>query len=321
VHWHGGGVRSFGVDADASAAAAAAHLAHGTTSVIASLVTGPHDRIAREIASLASLVEDGAIAGIHLEGPWLSHAQCGAHDPQQLRAPALAEVRALVAHPAVRMVTLAPELDGGLDAVRAIVDLGAVAAIGHTDADHATARAAVAAGATQATHLFNAMRPLRHRDPGPILALLEDDRVALELIRDGVHVDDALCAWLDSTLPPGRLIAVTDAMAAAGAGDGRYLLGSLEVEVDGGVARVAGTQTVAGSTATADRLFRAVAGPEPDDADLVRAARQTSVDPARALGRPDRGGLRPGAAADAVVLDPESLEVRRVLRRGRWLGA
>lgn len=321
VHCHGGGGASFGEDAEASARAAHAHAAHGTTTLVASLVSGPRERIAREIAALTPLVQDDVLAGVHLEGPWISGHQCGAHDPAQLRPPAPDEVDGLVAHDAVVMVTVAPELDGGLEAVRRIVGHGAVAAVGHTDADVATVRAAVDAGARQATHLFNAMRPLRHRDPGPVLALLEDDRVALELIRDGVHVDDALCAWLDSTLPPGRLIAVTDAMAAAGAGDGRYLLGSLEVEVDGGVARVAGTQTVAGSTATADRLFRAVAGPEPDDADLVRAARQTSVDPARALGRPDRGGLRPGAAADAVVLDPESLEVRRVLRRGRWLGA
>ncbi|MGD9955304.1 MAG: N-acetylglucosamine-6-phosphate deacetylase [Candidatus Nanopelagicales bacterium] len=319
VHCHGGGGASFGEDADASAAAAAAHLAHGTTSVVASLVTGPHDRMLREIASLAALVDDSVIAGIHLEGPWLSHAQCGAHDPQQLRAPALEEVRALVASPAVRMVTLAPELDGGLDAVRAIVDSGAVAAIGHTDADHATARAAIAAGATQATHLFNAMRPLRHRDPGPILALLEDDRVALELVRDGVHLDPDLCAWLDATVPQHRLVAVSDAMAAAGGDDGRYVLGSLDVEVAGGVARIAGTDTIAGSTATADALFRAVAGTAYDDSSLLRAGLQTATNPARALGLAGVGALTPGVGADAVVLDPGALTVRGVLRAGAWV--
>lgn len=318
VHCHGGGGSSFGEDVEASLHAAATHRAHGTTTIVASLVTGPTDRLTREIASLASLVEDGVVAGIHLEGPWLSHAQCGAHDPVHLRPPDPAEVRALLAHPAVRMVTLAPELDGALDAVRTIVDNGAVAALGHTDADLRVARAAIAAGATQATHLFNAMRPMKHRDPGPVLALLEDDRVALELVRDGVHIDHALGAWLDTTLAPYRLVAVTDAMAAAGAADGRYPLGSLEVDVVGGVAHVAGTSTIAGSTATADVLFRSVAGTAYDDASLLRAALQTATNPARALGLDRIGALAPGLAADLVVLDPAGLRVRGVLRRGAW---
>ncbi|MFC6237519.1 N-acetylglucosamine-6-phosphate deacetylase [Longivirga aurantiaca] len=321
VHCHGGGGESFGADAEASAGAAAAHLAHGTTSVVASLVSGPQDRMLREIASLASLVEDGVIAGVHLEGPWLSHAQCGAHDPSQLRAPSPGEVRALLANPVVRMVTLAPELDGALDAVRAIVDAGAVAALGHTDADLATTRAAIAAGARQATHLFNAMRPLRHRDPGPVLALLEDDRVALELVRDGVHLDPDLCAWLDSTVAPHRLVAVTDAMAAAAGDGGRYVLGSLDVDVIDGVARVAGTDTIAGSTATADALFRSVAGPSYDDASLQRAGLQTATNPARALGLDDVGALAAGLRADLVALDPEALRVRGVLRAGAWATA
>lgn len=318
VHCHGGGGSAFGADPDASAAAAAAHLAHGTTSVVASLVTGPRDRMMAEIASLAGLVESGLVAGIHLEGPWLSHAQCGAHDPAHLRAPERDEVLALVSHPAVRMVTLAPELDGALDAIRAIVDAGAVAAVGHTDADLATARAALAAGATHATHLFNAMRPLRHRDPGPVLALLEDDRVALELVRDGVHLDVDLCRWLDATVAPHRLVAVTDAMAAAAGVDGRYELGSLDVDVVHGVARVAGTPTIAGSTATADVLFRSVAGPAYDDSSLLRAALQTATNPARALGLGHVGVLMPGARADAVVLEPAGLDVRGVLRAGAW---
>ena len=318
VHCHGGGGESFGEDATASARAAAAHLAHGTTSVVASLVTGPQDRMMREIASLAGLVEDGLIAGVHLEGPWLSHAQCGAHDPSQLRAPSPAELQAFLASPVVRMVTLAPELEDALDAVRAIVDAGAVAALGHTDADLATTRAAIGAGARQATHLFNAMRPLRHRDPGPALALLEDDRVALELVRDGVHLDPDLCAWLDSTVAPHRLVAVTDAMAAAAGEDGRYALGSLDVDVLDGVARIAGTETIAGSTATADVLFRSVAGPAYDDAALLRAGRQTSSNPARALGLDDVGALAAGLRADAVVLDPLDLRVRGVLRAGAW---
>ena len=181
-----------------------------------------------------------------------------------------------------------------------------------------TTRAAIGAGARQATHLFNAMRPLRHRDPGPVLALLEDDRVALELVRDGVHLDADLCAWLDSTVAPQRLVAVTDAMAAAAGHDGRYVLGSLDVDVLEGVARIAGTDTIAGSTATADALFRSVAGASYDDAALLRAGLQTTTNPARALGLDDVGALAAGLRADLVVLDPADLRVRGVLRAGDW---
>jgi N-acetylglucosamine-6-phosphate deacetylase len=319
VHCHGGGGHAFGEDPVASAAAAGLHLAHGTTTVLASLVSGPRDRMLREIRALSPLVHSGVLAGVHLEGPWLALSQCGAHDPAQLRAPEPHEVSALVGDPVVRLVTLAPELPGGLEAVRRIVGAGAVAAIGHTDADHATTRAAVAAGARHATHLFNAMRPVRHRDPGPVVALLEDDDVTVELIRDGVHLDAALCAWLDASLAPQRVVVVTDAMAAAGCADGRYRLGGLEVEVELGVARLAGSTTIAGGTATMDRLFAAVAGPEPTDAQLVRASRQTSANPARALRLADVGLLEAGHRADLVELDPATFAVRGVLRAGRWV--
>jgi N-acetylglucosamine-6-phosphate deacetylase len=194
--------------------------------------------------------------------------------------------------------------------------------VGHTDADLDTTRAAIAAGATHATHLFNAMRPLRHRDPGPVLALLEDPSVSLEVIRDGVHLDPDLCAWLDATIPADRLVAVTDAMAAAAGPDGSYLLGELEVVVEAGVARVRATGAIAGSTATMDRLFRSAAGVRagrPTDATLVRAARQTATNPARVIGLADRGHLAAGARADLVVLDPDALAVRRVMRAGRWI--
>jgi len=318
VHCHGGGGSSFGTDVVGSTDAAATHLAHGTTSLLASLVTGSAERMRDEVAALADLVVDGILDGIHLEGPWLAVSQCGAHDPALLRPPVPAEVDALAGHPAVRMVTIAPELPGALDAVRRVSGHGAVAAIGHTDADLATARAAVAAGARHATHLFNAMRPLRHRDPGAVLALLEDPAVSLELIRDGVHLDPDLCTWLDSTVAPDRLVAVTDAMAAAGAADGDYRLGSLDVDVVEGVARVRGTGAIAGSTATADVLFRSAAGAADDDG-LVRAARQTAANPARALGLEDRGRLAAGARADVVVLDPDGLVVRRVMRSGAWV--
>jgi N-acetylglucosamine-6-phosphate deacetylase len=318
VHCHGGGGASFGDGAEDAARAADLHLAHGTTTVMASLVTGSRERLSSQIDALTPLVADGTLAGVHLEGPWLSSAQCGAHDATQLRAPVPDEVDDLVGRAAVRMVTLAPELPGGIEAVRRITGLGAISAIGHTDADHATTAAAIDAGARHATHLFNAMRPLRHRDPGPVVALLEDPQVTLELIRDGVHLDGALCAWLDSAVAPGRLLAVTDAMAAAGSPDGRYALGDLTVVVDDRVARIDGTSTIAGSTATMDVVFRSAAGDLGDQA-LSRATAQTAANPARMLGLADRGRLAAGARADVVVLAADSLEVRRVMRAGCWV--
>ena len=318
VHCHGGGGASFGDGAAAALLAADLHLAHGTTTVMASLVTGSRDRLIGQVDALAPLVHDGTLAGVHLEGPWLSSAQCGAHDRTQLRAPESDEVDDLVGRAAVRMVTLAPELPGGVEAVRRITGLGAIAALGHTDADHATARAAIDAGARHATHLFNAMRPLRHRDPGPVVALLEDPRVTVELIRDGVHLDGALCSWLDSSVAPSRLVAVTDAMSAAGSPDGRYALGDLTVVVEERVARIDGTSTLAGSTATMDVVFRSAAGDLADEA-LARATAQTAANPARLLGLADRGRLAAGARADVVVLAADSLEVRRVMRAGSWV--
>ncbi len=266
------------------------------------------------------------LAGIHLEGPWLSARRCGAHEPSTLRDPDPAEVRAVLAagRGTIRMVTLAPELDGATDAIRAVVGAGAVAAVGHTDATYDQARAAVAAGATVATHLFNAMRPVHHREPGPVVALVEDDRVTLELITDGVHLHPALLREVVARAGADRVSLVTDAMAAAGMPDGGYEIGALAVDVVDGVARLAGADTIAGSTATMDALFRfavahSPADPDADpDAGLLAAVRSTSVVPARALGLEDVGSLQTGAYADLVVLDTD-LVVVRVMRRGEWL--
>jgi N-acetylglucosamine-6-phosphate deacetylase len=216
------------------------------------------------------------------------------------------------------MVTLAPERAGALDAIRWIVDAGAVAAVGHTEATYAQTRAAIDAGATVGTHLFNAMRPIHHREPGPVIALVEDPRVTVEVIADGVHVDGALYRHVARSVGPDRLSLVTDAMAAAGMRDGAYRIGPLEVDVCDGVAHLAGTDTIAGSTATMDRLFRfAVTHSKlPRDEALQLAVRQSSINPARALGL-SAPELRPGAAADLVVLDGD-LEVSAVLRHGEW---
>jgi N-acetylglucosamine-6-phosphate deacetylase len=322
IHVHGGGGGSFtDLDPDSARRAVEFHRGHGTTSTLASLVTAtPADLIAG-VRMLAALTAEGTIAGIHLEGPWLSEHRCGAHEPTLLRDPDPTELAAVLAagDGAVRMITLAPERAGALPAIRAIADAGVVAAVGHTDTDLAGAQAAVEAGATVATHLFNAMPAIHHRDPGPVVALLNDPRVTTELIVDGTHVDPSLYRMV--TAAAGDTVAlVTDAMAAAGAPDGHYRLGSLAVTVSGGVARLDRNGSIAGSTATMDRVFaHAVAAlPLPRPEALVVAARQAATVPARAVGLPGVGALAPGRRADLVVLDPD-LAVHRVLSAGRWL--
>ena len=220
---------------------------------------------------------------------------------------------------AIRMVTLAPERPGGEDAIRRFADAGVVVAVGHTDAGYEQTERAVGLGATVGTHLFNAMPPLHHREPGPALALLQDPRVVVELIADGVHVHPALLRAVIQSAGAQRVAVVTDAIAAAGCADGTFRLGAVPVDVVSGVARVQGTSTIAGSTATMDRLFRGVAGLYPDaDAGLTAAVQTTSATPARALRLESVGSLRPGYDANLVVLDLE-LRVTAVMRDGDWV--
>jgi N-acetylglucosamine-6-phosphate deacetylase len=216
------------------------------------------------------------------------------------------------------LTPVAPARAGPLAAIERIVDRGVVAAVGHTEATYQQTRAALTAGATVGTHLFNAMRPINTREPGPVIALLEDARVTVEVITDGVHVDPALYRHVAHSVGPDRVSLITDAMAATGKPDGAYHLGPVRVDVVDGVARVAGTDTIAGSTATMDRVFRfAVAHSGlPRDEALMLAVRQATVNPARALGLPD-AGLVAGGAADLVVLD-SNLAVACVMYRGVW---
>ncbi|TQM03902.1 N-acetylglucosamine-6-phosphate deacetylase [Pseudonocardia kunmingensis] len=325
MHVHGGAGAAFpDGDADAALRAVRFHRAHGSTTMVASLVTAGPDDLLKTVDALAELVVDGELAGVHLEGPWLAAGRCGAHDPHQLRDPDPAELDRLLraGNGAVRMVTLAPERVGGLDAVRRIVDAGAVAALGHTDASYALTREAIEAGARVGTHLFNAMAPVHHREPGPAVALLEDDRVTVELVTDGLHVHPALWEHVVRSAGTGRVAAVTDAMAAAGMPDGQYHLGAMRVAVTDGVARLApGSDgragAIAGSTATADTLFAKVVrhAAVPRAEALRRAVALTSTTPARTLGLPDIGAIAPGRRADLVVLDPQ-LRVRAVYRAG-----
>ncbi|MFF9377117.1 N-acetylglucosamine-6-phosphate deacetylase [Streptomyces griseoluteus] len=319
LHNHGGGGAAFSGGAEDALTAVRTHREHGTTTLVASTVTDDLDALARQAGMLAELAEQGDIAGVHFEGPFISPCRKGAHSEALLRDPDPAEVRKLVdaARGHAKMVTLATELPGGLDSVRLLAEQGVIAAVGHTDASYEQTVAAVDAGATVATHLFNAMPPIGHRDPGPITALLEDGRVTVELINDGTHLHPAALQLAFHHAGAGRVAFITDAMDAAGSGDGRYLLGPLEVEVRDGVARLVEGGSIAGSTLTLDRAFRrAVTVDGLPVTDVVRAL---SANPARLLGMADRvGSLEPGRDADLVLLDGD-FALKGVMRRGEWV--
>jgi N-acetylglucosamine-6-phosphate deacetylase len=320
AHCHGGGGGSFSSgDPDELALAVRAHRGHGTTTMLASLVSDPIHALCDQIAALRELVQDGEVHGIHLEGPFISTARCGAHDPAALLEPDTATVSALLdaGRGDIRMVTLAPELRGGVKAVRQLTESGVIAALGHTDGVEEQILPAIDAGATVATHLFNGMRPLHHREPGPVGVLLDDERITVELICDLVHIHPTVLRLAAKHAGKRRTVLITDAMSATDAADGAYRLGRLKVNVSDGVATLADTGALAGSTLTMDAAFRnMVRGAKLDILDAVHA---TSGKPAELLGIADRtGSLRAGLAADIVVLD-DDLRPSKVLRQGRWV--
>ena len=321
LHVHGGGGGSFDDGDLAEAEAAVAfHRVHGTTSMMASLVAAPPEQLMRTVAALAPLVTSGVLLGLHLEGPWLSRRQAGAHDPALLRDPTVQELQSVLAAGggAVRVVTLAPELRGALEAVRVAAAAGVVVAVGHTDASYDETVQAVLAGARLGTHLFNAMRPLLHREPGPVAALLESPQVTVELIADGVHVHPSVLRLVLRQVGADRVALITDAIAAAGGPDGEYQLGGLDVQVNDGTARLAGSNTIAGSTLTMDAAFRFAV--QRCGASLRQASAMTSSTPAAVLGRDDLGAVAVGRRADLVMLDAE-LQVQGVMAAGRWVKA
>ncbi len=322
LHVHGGNGHDFAASADGLAAGVAYHRSRGTTRTLVSFVTAPVDALCEQLGWAAALAErgphpDGHVVGAHLEGPYLSHARCGAQNPDYLELPDRKDLARMLdaGRGQLRSMTLAPELAGALDLVDDLVAAGAVAAVGHTDATYAEASAAYAHGASLATHLFNGMRPIHHREPGPVLASL-DAGVCCEIVNDGVHVHPAI---LRDVLARGRdrLVLITDAIDAAGMGDGNYRLGGQDVRVGGGEARLASNGVLAGSTLTMDlALRRAVVDAE---LPIEVASAAASRNPARVLGLADRcGAIAAGLDADLVLLD-DDYRLQRVMAQGDWV--
>lgn len=316
LHGHGGGGHSYDDDAGEIMAAVATHRTHGTTRSVLSLVANPLAQLRASLGVIAELTEiDPTILGSHLEGPFLAEGRRGAHNPAYLRSPQPYELEELIgaSRETLRQLTIAPELPGALEAVDVLVEAGVAVAIGHTEADFDLAQEAFDRGARILTHAFNAMNGIHHRAPGPLVAAFEDERVTIELILDGLHVHPDV-AGMAFRSAPGRVALITDAMAAAGASDGDYQLGTLNVTVRNGLAVLRGTDTIAGSTLTQDVALRTAiedAGVHP-----VEAIGALTAVPARALGLEHRlGRLAPGYAADAVILD-SGLHVQRVWADG-----
>jgi N-acetylglucosamine-6-phosphate deacetylase len=309
------GVDFLSADSDGYRTAGEALLAAGVTAYQPTFITAPEDELAAALAAAGERPDGPRLLGVHLEGPFLSPARPGAHPPEHLRLPDPALVERLLARGPVSYMTLAPELPGALELVDLLHARGVVVSFGHTDATAAEMGAGFARGVRTVTHLFNAMRPFGHREPGPAGAALARDDVVVQLIVDGQHLARETVAVV-LRAARGRLALVTDAMAAAGRGDGVFRLGDVEVRVRDGVARRA-DGTLAGSTLG---LLEAVRNLHELGVPLAESLSAASEVPARILGRRDIGSLQPGAPADAIVLD-DRLELVRVLRDGRPLVA
>ncbi len=322
LHTHGGGGGGNDESAAELATAVAFHRAHGTTRALASVVTGDVARMCEITRWIADLVEAGPtptghVVGVHLEGPFISSVRCGAQNPHKIIDPDPGVLKELLeaGRGTVSMITIAPERPGALDLIRQVAAAGVIPAVGHTDTYYADAIAGIEAGARVITHAFNGMRGLHHRDPGTIGAAMDRAGVVCEVINDGFHLHDSTVRLL-AELFPDRFALITDAMAAAGVGDGDYILGGQRVIVDNGKAVLADGDSIAGSTLTMERAvqraIREVGLP------VEVAARAAATTPARVLGGVDRfGSIAAGLDADFVLLDDE-FAVTRVMALGEW---
>jgi N-acetylglucosamine-6-phosphate deacetylase len=314
IHVHGGGGGSFAQVGEVTTAVDF-HRAHGTTSCMASLISAPIELLQSQIAALLPFVDDGTISGIHLEGPFISLVRCGAHDPAVLRNPEVGVVDALLKTLGGRrsMFTIAPELPGAIGAIADLVSHGVIVALGHSNATATEASAGIDAGASVITHLFNAMRPMHHREPGIAEVAMMDERVLLELILDGHHLSDTTAKLIMQTAAD-RWIAITDSVHVSGMPNGRYLLGDLDIELLNGVVRLVEKGSLAGSTLTMDKVFaRLISNFRKTPLSAVQA---TSYLPANAIGRNDIGRIAVGAYADILLWHGDG--VKRVMRRGIW---
>jgi N-acetylglucosamine-6-phosphate deacetylase len=293
---------------------------HGVTSYYPTTVTAPIDSTLRALERLADAIDkrERGIAracpvGIHLEGPFLSHVRRGVHPSENLLKPTLAVFERLwqAARGRIRMLTIAPELDGAVELIVEASRRGVCVSLGHSDADLRSSELGIAAGARHATHTFNAMRPLNHRDPGILCAVLTDARMSADIIADGVHVDPAIVRLFARAKGPEQTVLITDATAATGMPDGTYRLGSLEVEVRDG--RCTSDGKLAGSVLTMDRAVRNLA--QFANWTLEQAVAAASLNPARVGGLSNKGALIAGANADFIVLNAAG-EVERTFIGG-----
>ena len=298
IHCHGGSGSYFSNQAKVRDVIAG-HRAHGTTGLIASLVTEDTEELKHQISTLVPLFESGEILGIHLEGPYLSHARCGAHEPSLLANPDVAEIKELleIGKGAISMITIAPELPGAIDAIKYLGAAGVKVAIGHTDGDFKDAAAGTNAGATIVTHFMNAMS--KEKAEGSISSfILVDERLSVELILDGHHVPFATAKEIITAIGD-RIVLVTDAMAAAGSADGNYTIGKLDVQVKDSVARLVSNGALAGSTLTMDIAFTNAINQ--CGVSIPQAVLMSSTNPAKALGLVDRGSIAVGKRADLLA--------------------
>lgn len=324
VHLHGGG----GADVmDASPGAlnqlARTHAKHGTVGFLPTTVTAPYEALHRVLEAVEETVsgqpEGAEILGVHLEGPHLNPARAGAQNPEYLTPPSLPEMQRLMERfpGRIRWVTVAPELEGAQPLIEFLHSQGVVVSVGHSDATYEQTVEAFQWGVRHATHTFNGMNPLHHRAPGVPGAVLTTRHVSAELIADGFHIHPGVARLLWQVKGPDRLLLVTDAMRATDLPDGRYDLGGLEVDVQGGAARLAGKGTLAGSTLTLERAVAWMA--DVVGVPLAEAVRLASLNPARKLGVSERlGSLEVGKDASLVLLDA-SFRVRLTLRRGELI--